>query len=142
MPLEAFVTGPRKTALQAGECIKAVLIPGHRWRYQRFFKVGRRNALAISVINGIVSIDLDKDGAVSGARIALGAVGPTPLRMTAAEQMLLGRRPGDVDPKELDRLVGDAVSPIDDIRASADYRRYMAQVWVRRLVQNGMGGEV
>lgn len=139
-PLCEFITGPRKTCLREGECIRSIRIAKHPWSFQRFFKVGRRNALAISVTNGMVALDVSRDGLVREARIALGAVGPTPLRLRSAEALVAGRRRNDVDLEAVARRVREEVAPIDDIRAGAAYRAYISGVWVRRLLEEGLGG--
>lgn len=140
MPLASFVTGPRKTALAEGEAIARFYIPKRGWAHCRFFKVGRRNALAISVANGVVALDVGQDGVIRDARIALGAVAPTPIRVTEAEQLLVGKRP---DAELADRvcdLVQCGVRPITDVRASAEYRAYIAGVQVKREILSYMEG--
>jgi carbon-monoxide dehydrogenase medium subunit len=88
----------------------------------------------LSLVNAAVTLDVDGKR-VGAARIALGAVAPTPIRAGAAEALLSG---AEVTPELLDRVAGavkDEVSPITDHRASADYRREMSGVLVRRLVE-------
>lgn len=138
-----YVQGPRRTALRQGqEMIEAILIPLDQWDRQRFFKIGRRNALAISVVNGGVALRLDENsGAVKEARVVLGAVAPTPLRITAAEELLRGLTPAQLDGAAIAPLISQAVQPISDIRASADYRRYISGVMVERTVRALLGGD-
>ena len=134
LPLDQFVQGPRKTALAPGELIAVIEIPKRSWTFQRFFKVGRRNALAISVVNGLVALEME-DGAVKDARISVGAVGPTPLRIREAESLLKGRFLTPELAERVSDLVQNSVHPISDLRASAEYRAYMAGVMVKRQLK-------
>lgn len=133
-----FIRGPRRTQLAEDELIAAVELPKRKWTAQRFFKVGRRNALAISVVNGVVALDL-QDGAVKNSRICVGAVAPTPLRMHQAEELLHGQVLSPELAAQAARLITDSVEPISDLRASREYRAYMAGIMVKRQLMNLMG---
>ena len=130
LPLAEFIVGPRETALKPGEVMTEIRIPKHDWCCQRFFKVGRRNALAISVVNGLVALKTNAEGIVEEARVALGAVAPTPVRICEAERVLIGQMPDMERIKQVKEIVKDCIHPISDIRASAAYRRYIAGVMV------------
>jgi carbon-monoxide dehydrogenase medium subunit len=133
--LEKFFTGPRKTHLN-GALLMEIVIPalprGMRagWSYQ---KLGRIQT-DIAVVNVAAGLGVDRRGRCAWARIALGAVGPTPMRAHKAEALLAGQM---LTQELLDR-VGDAamqqVRPIGDVRASAEYRREMSRVLVRRVL--------
>jgi len=133
--LEKFFTGPRKTLLN-GALLVEIAIPalsrGLRtgWSYQ---KLGRIET-DIAVVNVAAGLCLDRAGRCAWARIALGAVGPTPMRAHKAEALLAGQM---LTQESVDR-VGDTVMqqvrPIDDLRASAEYRREMSRVLVRRAL--------
>jgi xanthine dehydrogenase FAD-binding subunit len=126
-----FMKGPRQTGLNQGEIITRVLIPKHRWSRQRFFKIGRRNSLAISVVNGVLALDIDVGGTVQNARVMLGAVGPTPLRCHETEEMMTGKPLASLDFKGIAASIQKGVSPITDVRASAEYRAYLAGAVIR-----------
>ncbi|MCQ1529378.1 FAD binding domain-containing protein [Lutispora saccharofermentans] len=134
LPLTEFILAPRKTVILPGEVIARIYIPKREWSYQKFFKVGRRNALAISVVNGAVALEVDKNGIIKDSRISLGSVAPTPLRITKAEQLLMGKELHELALEELARIVQESVSPISDIRAGAEYRAYMAGVLVKKQI--------
>ncbi len=134
LPLTKFILAPRKTVILPGEVIARIYIPKREWSYQNFFKVGRRNALAISVVNGAVALEVDKNGTIKDSRISLGSVAPTPLRITKAEQLLMGKELHELPLEELTRIVQESVSPISDIRAGAEYRAYMAGVLVKKQI--------
>lgn len=142
IPLAQHILGPRKTSIGSGEVISRVLIPKRKWTQESFFKVGRRNALAISIVNGVVAVMLDEKGMITDARISVGAVAPTPLRIVQAEEFLIGTRLCEADLDKTAEIVSSNVSPISDIRAGADYRRYMAGAMVRRQLEDMIGKEV
>ena len=124
LPLADFLRGPGRTALAEGEIIAAVLLtPPAEGALHHVEKIGRRDALAIAVASLAVVLAADGDGVVTEARIAVGSVAPTALRCPAAEAALTGQR---LTRESLNRAVAavrEAVSPIDDLRASAAYRR-------------------
>jgi len=121
-----FYTGYRKTAMQPGELIVAIEIPrviGRQW----FRKVGTRAAQAISKV---VAAGVRGDE----PRFALGSVGPTTIRAHTAEEAL---KRGDVD-AAADALAS-GISPIDDVRSTADYRRRVAVNLLRRFWSDTAG---
>jgi len=135
IPLADFFSGPHRTALGRALLVE-IVIPtpprgGHDgWSFQ---KLGRTET-DISLVNVAVGLQVDLRGYCKWARIALGAVGPTPLRARSAEGLLVGQR---LEKDQLER-VGDAVArevrPITDFRASAEYRREMSAVLTRRAL--------
>jgi CO/xanthine dehydrogenase FAD-binding subunit len=135
LPLEDFFVGPRKTARRADE-----LITGLRWPVPpkksagAFYKLGLRQADAISVVS--VGIMIDRDGGnCRNPRIALGAVAARPLRAHRAEAVLAGQTFSDATIGEAARIASEECSPIDDLRGSAAYRRRMVRVYVRRMLE-------
>lgn len=132
--LSKFVQAPRKTARRSGEVIARIDIPKQDWAYQRFFKVGRRNAMAISVVNGMVALKADPSGIITDARVSLGAVAPTPLRVLEAEAELVGGRADEAAAARAGDIARASVKPISDIRADAGYRAYIAGVMVKRQI--------
>lgn len=141
VPLTEFIQGPRKTLLQPGEVLVEVQLPTQEWTYQKFFKVGRRNALAISVVNGLVALTCNGDSTIRRARISLGAVAPTPIQLTVAEEYLAGRFLDAETLFGVEELIRASVKPISDIRASKEYRSYIAGVSVRRALVEALGEE-
>ena len=118
-----FFLGPGKTTLDHGEYIREIRVPLPDPEYRTFYhKIGKRRALTIAIASvGIVaSID---NGRLSDIRIAAGSVAPTPLRLRSVEQALVERILNEKTIEEAGQLATSAVSPIDDIRATADYRR-------------------
>ena len=123
VPLAEFYPGFRRTALRPDELVREVRIPALAPNQRGLFlKLGLRRAQAISVIDAALVVTLDGER-VSDARIALGAVAPTIVRAPAAEAYLVGKFL-DADTRETaGRLAAEGVTPIDDLRGSAAYRR-------------------
>lgn len=135
--LADFITGPRRTGLRPGELVVALHLPDRPGAVSRFEKLGSRSYLVISIVSA-AAILWAEDGRVAGARIAVGAASPVPIRLPNAEAALQGRALADlagaVKPSHL-----AALTPIDDVRATADYRREAALVLIRRAVSR-LGG--
>ncbi|HKA32661.1 MAG TPA: xanthine dehydrogenase family protein subunit M, partial [Candidatus Binatia bacterium] len=85
-----------------------------------------------ALVAAAVVLGLDRDGRIAFARLALGGVGPAPLRLEAAEAALLGERPGAELFQRAADIAAQAVDPPSDIHASSNYRRHIAGVLVRR----------
>jgi CO/xanthine dehydrogenase FAD-binding subunit len=136
VPLADFLVGVRKTLRRHDELLIAVRFPvPPAGSANHFQKVGLRKADAISVLSAAVAVTRDAAGRCTAARIALGALAPRPLRATAAETLLIGQKLTPAAIAESARLAGEAARPIDDIRGSADYRRQVTEVIVRRLLE-------
>lgn len=138
MPISQFIIGPGQNALNADEILDHVRIPLSReYSIQHFEKVGQRNAMAIAIVSLAAVVRTGARGIVEEARLALGSVGPTVLRCTEAEEALTGRRLSMTALREAGRRIRPVVRPIDDIRASAAYRREVAGSLPLRLSQVG-----
>jgi CO/xanthine dehydrogenase FAD-binding subunit len=132
--LDAFITGARSTLRAPDEVMTAVVIPlPARTMRSAFFKLGARRYLVISIV--IVAVALDVvEGIVRDARIAIGACSVVAQRIRQAERRLIGvpARPGLGGSIQAQDLAG--LSPIDDIRATAVYRRDAALTLLRRAI--------
>ena len=134
IPIEQFFLGPRRTVLQPGEVLTEIVVPLREDFTASFLRMGRRKALTLSIVN--VAAGLAMDGQqVSQARIALGAVAPTPIRAYKAEQLLQGRKLAPELFAEAAAVAATEISPISDLRASADCRRKISVVLVRRALE-------
>ena len=136
MPLSEFFIGPGKTRRAPDELLTAVRIPvpgpGH---VARFHKLGTRPALDISTIAIGIAGTL-KDGRLSDVRVAFGAVAPTPVRASLTEQALEGQRLDEATIEKAANIARDEVTPIDDVRASAWYRKEMIHNITRRMLSH------
>lgn len=133
--LSEFYTGVRKTVMQPDEMLTDIAFPAMDENTRGIFvKLGLRRAQAISVVHTTLILFFDGD-TVTEARITQGSVAPTIINSEKAEQYLLGKSLSDDVIKEATKLTVEAASPIDDIRGSADYRRDMLRVMVKRALQ-------
>lgn len=141
LPLDQFVTGVRRTALASDEILTAVVAPAPSPGLRSaFLKLGARRYLVISIAMVAAALDI-ADGVVREARIAVGACSAVATRLPRVEQRLLGR-PALPSLGEAPQAEDFAVlSPIDDLRASADYRREAAMTLVRRAIEACIAGE-
>lgn len=132
IPLAEFFRGPGQTALSPGELLSEVQFPVMK-AGETFYRVklGRRKSFTCSVISLAIWVRAT-EGLIADVRIALGAVAPTPLRATAAEQYLIGKEFGSEVIEEGAGIVSAEVRPISDVRASAAYRKEMARTLTRR----------
>jgi len=122
VPLADFCTGFRRTMLRTDELVREIRVPRlGPDRRGLFLKLGLRRAQAISVINLAVVLHLD-GVVVREARIALGCLAPTIVRASRAEAWLVGKRLDPATRTEAGRLIRADVSPIGDLRGSANYR--------------------
>jgi len=127
MPLESFLLGPGKTALGRGELITAVVLPQPpEGAGSAFLKVSRVTA-DLAKANAAVVVVRDGDRIVD-ARLAFGSVAPKPIRARKAEAVLVGQVFSDDLVAEAARVASEEVSPIDDVRSTAWYRREVVRV--------------
>lgn len=146
LPLADFMTAFRRVDLADDEILTGISLRALNENERgSFIKLGLRRAQAISVVSVAVVLTLSSDpspsqgvghlsGALATAQIALGAVTPVVTRAAAAEAFLAGKSLTDETIAEAARLAVTAASPIDDIRASAEYRRGMVEALTARLL--------
>lgn len=130
-----FFTGPGKTVLKEGEIVVGFSIPRTAeftgGSYQKF---AIRGDTDITIVGAGSRLDLDKNGKIESARIALAAVAPTPIRLVKVEEMLAGKKMGEKLAIEAGEMAAEMCSPISDQRGSAEYRKEMVRVWVRHAL--------
>lgn len=125
LPIQELVLGPGRTSLRQDELLLSVFLPAAHPSVELWRKVGTRRANALSKVS-IAALAEVAGGRIRRARIALGAVAPTVVRLAEIERLLEGAAsPGPLRGK-IRRLCGEAVQPIDDQRSTAEYRRTVA----------------
>jgi len=130
--LKDFFTGPRKTTLHDDEMITSIKIKSDSLNKNGcFIKLGLRQAMAISLASIAMILETEEEK-VTDVRIAMGSVAPTPLRLINVEEFLINQKMDNVLLKEAMKKVSETVKPIGDVRASADYRRYVSGVLFKR----------
>ena len=135
MALKEFIQGPGKTSLQPGEIVSGIWVkkaPGYNLYH--FEKVGQRKALAISIASLAGLLRASEKGVIEEARFAWGSVGPTIITSPEVEKALVGNRLSRPVLEKAACLARSAVEPIDDIRASGEYRRLVSGNLMVRLL--------
>lgn len=137
IPIQEFITGVRRTALQPDELVIEIQVPPPGARAaSHYIKLKERQKMDIAFVGVAASVELEPgDGVIRGARIALGAVAPTPIRAPAAEAALRGRPLSDDILEQVGRVAAESAQPIMDVRASVAYRKEMVSVLTRRAVR-------
>ncbi len=140
VPVEDFCVAPGRTVLQPGELLVSVQVPtpprNFGAHYLRFIP---RNEMDIAVVGAAAAITLSEDGRTfASARLALGAVGPTPLLLANAGDYLPGRPVNDETLGQAARLAQAEARPIDDVRGTADFRRHLSGVLTRRALERAV----
>ena len=135
LPLESFFTGPKKTALGEGEMLTEIRICRPPTRSVCAFERMTRSYVDIALASAACRLSVDEADSISEARIVLGAVAPVPLRVIAAEELLVGVPLAAVAADLLGEVAERAAAharPISDVRTSAAYRKHVSAVLVKR----------
>jgi aerobic carbon-monoxide dehydrogenase medium subunit len=134
--LRDFIVGPGKTELALAEIVTGIRFPHLPANSATgFLKVGRRQAMEISVVCVAACLTLDANSSrCASARLAIGAAGPKALRPQKAEAYLVGQPAGPAAFAAVGQLAAEACAPISDVRASADYRRRLVAIMVERAL--------
>ena len=142
MPIEEFFTGFRATALEPGELVTRISFDALGGaRRGIFVKLGLRRAQAISVVHAAAVVTDAGDGTVADLVVALGSVGPTIELVEAAAGIARGRPLSDAA-SDVAAAARAAVTPIDDLRSTAEYRSQTTEVVVERALRSlGAGTE-
>jgi len=136
MPLSTFFIGPGKTRRSLCELLTCVRIPLPPENHvARFHKLGTRPALDISTISIGIAGTL-KEGVLSNVKVAFGAVAPTPVRAPRTEKALEGQRLDEASIAKAADVAKDEVKPIDDVRATAWYRKEMIHNITKRILSH------
>lgn len=136
LPLSEFITGVRKTALRPGEMVTAIHIPPFAMQgASAFQKLGARKYLVISICMVAARLTVSDDVIVNAA-ISVGSCSPVACRMPVLEDVMRGQRYDDPAAWQtvLEHQVGNLLTPIDDIRADAEYRSTAAVEMINRTI--------
>jgi len=137
LPLASFILGNRKTARRPDELLTSIRVPRRlEPAVSTFLKLGARRYLVISIVMVAANLLLDQDGKVREALVSVGSCSPAALRLPALEHALIGRaaHPGIGQMVKQEHLAH--LSPIDDVRATAEYRRDAARILVARALED------
>lgn len=140
VPVEKFCTGPGKNVLQPGEFLVELKFPARPAKsgsaYQRFIP---RYEMDIAVVGVGAAVTLDESGTkITGARIGLGAVGPTPIFAEAAGALLVGQTVSDEVIQKAAEAARGVATPIDDMRGTKEFRLHVTGVLVERVLKQAI----
>jgi CO/xanthine dehydrogenase FAD-binding subunit len=139
--IEDFFTGPNQTTLTDEEILAEIRLPVMPPNTKgEYLKLGPRRAMDLAIV-GVAALVTAQDGVCKDIRLALGAVAPTPIRAKKAEAVLKGQKPTEETIEKAAKAAAGEAKPIDDHRASAEYRREMVAVLVKRAITQASGGQ-
>ncbi len=130
VPITEFFLGPRKTVLKKNELLTEIIIPYEKDVGTSMIKLGRRNSFTLSVV-AVAALVKVEDNKFKDVRVALNSVAPTPVRAKSVEKSLIGKEVTLENIEEAAKLVVNDISPISDVRASAEYRKEMSIILTR-----------
>jgi CO/xanthine dehydrogenase FAD-binding subunit len=140
-PIGEYITGPGKTKRMPKEVLKEIIVPIRKEKYA-FIKMGRRKTETLSVINAAVLLnvreDANREDEITDVKIAIGAAGPTVIRCAEAEEFLRGKAPTEENFESAGKYAAGAISPIDDVRSTAWYRKRVASVITKRALARAL----
>lgn len=135
VPIEEFLVGRRETSRRPDEIVAGLQLAASRPNTgDVYLKVGRRGAMEVAIVGLAMRLAFDDQARLETARIALASVGAKPLRVAAAEECLVGGYVNETTVSEAGEAILAGISPIDDLRASARYRRQLIPGLMRRAV--------
>ena len=140
LPLSSFITGYRKTAIAPGEILSAVIVPAQPpYARAAFVKLGARRYLVISILMAAALVERDGDGRIVKAAIAIGSASPVAQRLFALERDLIGLEPDIAPSSVIEAHHLDTLSPIGDVRATAEYRLEAARTIAGEALDRAAG---
>ena len=140
IPVERFCTSPGRNAMERGEFLLAVNVPASPANFgAHYLRFIPRNEMDIAVVGAGAAITLDDTKQrILSARIALGAVAPTPLFVEEAGAFLAGREITAETIQEAARIAQAAARPISDLRGTAEHRKHLCAVLTRRALEKAI----
>ena len=140
LPIDNLFKGPGETILAPREILTDILLePPEQNTYTIFLKKGRTKMdLAIASVAALIRVEGNR---CSRARIAVGSVAPTPVRLFEVESLLEGSALSPEILAKTQNLTTKSVAPITDVRSTAEYRRHLIGVLVRRSIERLLGKE-
>ena len=135
LPVTELFRGPGVVDIATNEILETIVLPPPPpTSGSAYLRLSARSQVDMAAVSVAGRIALDDAGQVASASLALGAVGPTPLRCRSAEALLIGNAPAA---ELIDQVAAECARsslPIDDMRATAAYRRAMVEVLARRVI--------
>ncbi len=136
LPVEKLATGPGKTSLKKGELVAAIELPPRKTRSaDAYLRFTPRTEMDIAVVSAAVNLTIDRKNIITAARVALGAVATTAIRVPAAEKALIGNTLDEATLAAVAKACSAACKPINDKRGTVEYRTRVAGVLAKRAAQ-------
>ncbi len=139
IPIADFFVGYRKSAIASDEVVRAIVFPRNtkssKTRHMDSYKVSKRRELDISIVAAAFVVDTDSAGVITHARLAYGGVAATPIRAKKTEALLLGKKWDDSLVASVKDVLESELTPLDDHRSSAMYRRDLIVSLFEKLVR-------
>jgi carbon-monoxide dehydrogenase medium subunit len=137
VPLADFFLEPGRTVLMSGELLKEIILPKPPDKRGSFYiRHSRRTRMDIATVGVAAALTLEADGTIRDACLALGAVAPVPMRATKAETLLSGHTLTEELLEEVGETAAREAQPVNDLRASAEYRHHLVSVLTQRALRN------
>jgi xanthine dehydrogenase small subunit len=136
VPLNAFFTNFRETALKTGEIVVSILVPRPLASHQRFFKIAKRGRDDISTVAIAIALEV-RDDVIQDAKLGLGGVAATPARAPQTEAFLIGKPLEERTMRDAGRILESEFTPLTDHRGSAAYRRAILRNTLERYLTEG-----
>jgi len=136
MAVEGFFTGPGETRLNRSEILTEIQVPDPLPNSRSVYLKQTRTRGADLALVGVAAMAILDSNVIEDVKIALGAVAPTPIRAKKAEATLKGMKPDDRLLETCAEAALHESDPIDDVRSSADYRKKLIRVLVKRAIEN------
>jgi CO/xanthine dehydrogenase FAD-binding subunit len=135
IPVRQFFTGPGKNLLKPGDMVISITFPIPEKHAGRYIKLGRNRLSDLSIV-GVTALAKKDSSCASGVRFSfsIASVAPVPFVPAKAEEVLASKSINDATIEEAAQAAMDSVNPIDDVRGSATYRRYMVRNLVKRAI--------
>jgi xanthine dehydrogenase FAD-binding subunit len=135
LPISEFITGPGETQLQKGEILTGVVVKKPEgYNIHHFEKIGQRKSLACAIASMAAMLRLSSSGVIEAAQLAWGSVGPTVVTAAAVNESLTGEKLSFPTLAAAALKIKQILAPIDDVRASMDYRRTVSGNLLLRLI--------
>jgi len=137
VPIDEFWLDYRVTARKSDELAVALKLPPLPKGTVSGFAKLTRTTLDLAKVNAAVRLDMSQ-GKCTQARIAVGAVAPTTIRLTKTEKLVAGKAVTEQVLQEVHQSVSTEIKPIDDVRSTAEYRRDVTGILVKRVIQQAL----
>jgi CO/xanthine dehydrogenase FAD-binding subunit len=132
-----FISGPKKTVLESNEIMTEIIIPEKEFQINSYTRLGQRKGMSLTKVSFLGMADIENNKIID-IRIALGSVAPKIVRSKDIEQDIIGKNINDINSKCKDMAARymPLITPIDDARSSAAYRKKVCMRLINNFLEN------